>query len=156
MRDPLRFPATNARIAACLLFGASLALAACGRSSPPDRGDARSASPSQQPASSADPRARFVDMSWRVESSNAVAPGTRYRFGSDGTLRIDAPGSTPALGRWTWAHGALVMIEDGIAYPTDILHLDARRFSIRSHNPGTPVDIAMVRVGAAAPPGPSP
>jgi hypothetical protein len=98
-------------------------------------------------AQAADPRARFVDIDWRVVSSSAVAPGTRYRFGSDGSLRIEAEGSTPGLGRWTFEGGKLVMIEEGIAYPTDILRLDDGHFTIRSHNPGTPVDIAMVRHG---------
>ena len=61
------------------------------------------------------------------------------------TLRIESAGATPAIGRWSWEDGALVMIEEGIAYPTEILRLDADHFSIRSHNPGTPVDIEMVR-----------
>jgi hypothetical protein len=78
-------------------------------------------------------------------------PGTRYRFASDGSLHVEAAGSTPGLGRWTFDHGALVMIEDGIAYPTDILRLDATHFSIRSHNPGAPVDIVMVRDDSATP-----
>jgi hypothetical protein len=71
--------------------------------------------------------------------------GTRYRFGSDGSLRIDAAGSTPGVGRWSMDGDKLVMVEEGIAYPTDIVRLDPGHFTIRSHNPGTPVEIAMVR-----------
>ena len=68
-----------------------------------------------------------------------------WTSGADGSLRIEAEGSTPGIGRWTFEDGKLVMIEEGIAYPTEILRLDAGHFTIRSHNPGTPVDIAMVR-----------
>lgn len=121
----------------------ALALTAC---SPSPQPSVAPATPAAKPAPTAAPA--FVDRDWRVESSTAVAAGTRYRFGADGSLRIESPGSTPALGRWTYDGGKLVMIEDGIAYPTDILALDAKRFAIRSHNPGEPVDIAMVDAGA--------
>jgi hypothetical protein len=104
------------------------------------------AAPAPSAAAPADPRTRFVDRTWRVVSSNGVAAGTRYRFESDGTLRIDAEGSTPGIGRWTFEQGRLVMIEEGIAYPTDIVALDENRFAIRSHNPGEPVDIVMSKV----------
>lgn len=97
-------------------------------------------------------RARFVDHTWRVTASGAVGAGTLYRFQSDGTLHVNAPGSTPGVGRWTFEHDALVMIEDGIAYPTDILVLDDHTFSIRSHNPGKPVDITMTKADDAVPP----
>jgi hypothetical protein len=132
----------------------ALLLAACAPSAPPVANDpaAAPASPpaSVEPAAPVDLRAKFIDIPWRVESSNAVAPGTRYRFAADGSLHIDAAGSTPGVGRWTWENGALVMIEEGIAYPTDILRLDATHFSIRSHNPGKPVDIVMVRDNATS------
>ena len=127
------------------ILAAVLLLAAC--APPPSPAIETSPAPAP-PSAPADLRARFVDITWRVESSSAVVPGTRYRFASDGSLHVEAAGSTPGLGRWTFDHGALVMIEDGIAYPTDILRLDATHFSIRSHNPGTPVDIEMVRDGA--------
>ena len=140
-----------------IFFSIAFALGACAPLPPPapEAKDARPAlSPAvadaHRPTPPADPRVRFVDATWRVETSSAVAPGTLYRFRFDGTLLIDAPGSTPGIGRWTWEHGALTMIEEGIAYPTEILALDDKTFAIRSHNPGQPVDIKMVRVDAAA------
>jgi hypothetical protein len=36
------------------------------------------------------------------------------------------------------------MVEESISYPTDILGLTPETFTIRSHNPGQPVDITMV------------
>jgi hypothetical protein len=36
------------------------------------------------------------------------------------------------------------MTEEGITYPSDIVSLDASHFTIRSHNPGGVVEIAMV------------
>jgi len=94
------------------------------------------------PAAAASP-APFAGRVWRVESSTAVAPGTLYAFLADGTLVISAPQQTTSYGRWTYANGALVMIEEGIAYPTDILAFDGTKLSLRSHNPGTPVDIVL-------------
>ena len=135
-----RSPVTRACIVALL----ATACAAC---APPPGTPMAPEAGAPPPAQTTDPRTRFVDVDWRVVSSSAVAPGTRYRFGSDGSLRIEAEGSTPGLGRWTFEGGKLVMIEEGIAYPTDILRLDDGHFTIRSHNPGTPVDIAMVRHG---------
>lgn len=121
-------------------------VAACSACTPhPATTGSQSGPSASAPAQPADARARFVDIDWRVVSSSAVAVGTRYRFGSDGSLRIDAAGSTPGVGRWSMDGGKLVMVEEGIAYPTDILRLDAGHFTLRSHNPGTPVEIAMVR-----------
>lgn len=125
----------------------SFALLACSPSPMPSASGSAPPSPAPKPAGAVSQPA-FVDRDWRVESSSAVAPGTTYHFGADGTLRIESPGSPPASGRWTYDGGKLVMIEEGIAYPADILALDAERFSIRSYNPGEPVEIAMV---AAAP-----
>jgi hypothetical protein len=36
------------------------------------------------------------------------------------------------------------MVEESISYRTEILALDEGTFKIRSHNPGTPVDITLV------------
>jgi hypothetical protein len=125
------------------------ALTACAPSAPESTGKSQAA-PAQPPApadtaTATQPvKASFADRVWRVESSSAVAPGTLYTFLSDGTLVIDAQQSTIAFGRWTYENGALVMIEEGIAYPTDIVALDDTSFSIRSHNPGEPVDIKLV------------
>lgn len=68
-----------------------------------------------------------------------------YVFLSDGTLVITVSGSTPTLGKWRYDNGALTMIEEGESYPTDILALDDTHFTIRSHNPGTPVVITLER-----------
>ena len=93
------------------------------------------------PPSDASPA--FVDTVWRVQPGSGVEAGTTYTFLRDGTLRIEAPHGTPAQGQWRYADGKLTMIEEGIAYPIDIVSLDATRFVLRSHNPGGAVDIAM-------------
>lgn len=86
----------------------------------------------------------FVNRVWRVSASDAVAPGTVYVFLAESTLVIDGPGSTPAVGTWRRADEGLILVEDGIAYPTDILELTGDRFRLRSHNPGPPVEITLV------------
>lgn len=96
------------------------------------------------PPASADIAAAFVDKVWRVVEESGVEAGTTYAFLHDGTLVIDAPHATPAKGQWRYAGGKLTMIEEGIAYPVDIVSLDATHFVIRSHNPGGSVEIAMV------------
>lgn len=99
----------------------------------------------QEPATPAavEPSA-FVDRVWRVKESTAGEPGSTYAFLSDGTLVIDSPNGTPMHGKWSFADGALTMVEEGIPYRVDILGLDAGAFRIRSHNPGEPVDITLV------------
>ena len=94
----------------------------------------------------------FVDTTWRVAPGSAVEAGTTYRFLRDGTLAIDAPHGTPAKGAWRYADGKLTMVEEGIAYPTDIVALDATRFVIRSHNPGGVLEIAMTADAGTTPP----
>ena len=116
------------------------------------------ADPSQQPARSTDhpapeeaaapaapavTPAAFADKVWRVKSSSAVEPDTVYAFLSDGTLVIDSPNGTPMRGEWRFENGELTMVEEGRAYPTDILRLDASELHLRSHNPGAPVDIVL-------------
>jgi hypothetical protein len=119
---------------------------------------ATSPPPSPPPAdaeSSTQAQVGFIDKVWRVESSSAVAVGTYYAFLADGTLAIGAPHDKPSFGRWTYAGGKLAMIEDGQTYPTDIVTLDEGHFVIRSHNPGTPVDITLVPAeGVALPKAP--
>lgn len=51
------------------------------------------------------------------------------------------------IGSWSRKGEGLVMIEESIPYQVDILNLTADSFSIRSHNPGEPVDINMVAAG---------
>ena len=86
----------------------------------------------------------FADKVWRVQSSAAGEPGSTYAFLGDGTLVIDSPHGTPLYGQWSYDGGKLVMIEDGLAYPTDILLLDAGTLQLRSHNPGGSVDLTLV------------
>ena len=86
----------------------------------------------------------FVNKVWQVKQSTSVAPGQVYVFLSDGTLVMAAANSKPALGTWTYEDSVLTMVEEGIPYTTDILALTPDEFSIRSHNPGQPVDILLV------------
>lgn len=81
---------------------------------------------------------------WQVSRSISVVAGTLYVFLSDGTLIITSAGNKPLVGSWSRSATGLVMIEDSITYQVDILDLGADTFAIRSHNPGEPVDIAMV------------
>jgi hypothetical protein len=93
----------------------------------------------------------FVDRVWKVSASPAVAVGSTYVFHADGTLALTAPGGTPASGTWRRDGDGLVLVEEGIEYPTDIVALDADRFVIRSHNPGGTVDITLVPADAPTP-----
>lgn len=86
----------------------------------------------------------FVNKVWQVSSSSSAATGTLYVFLSEGTLLITSPNTKPLLGRWKHEGGELFMIEEGIPYKTDILRLSADQFSIRSNNPGDPVEITLV------------
>ncbi len=154
---------TSTRMSA-LLVAMTLGLAACKAQAPtpePTPAPQVTADTSAQPARSTDaplpsedaslaPAAMaalpsaFVDKVWKVKPSGKVEAGTTYTFLSDGTLVISSPNATPMHGRWSYEKGALVMVEEGISYPTDILAIDASRFNIRSHNPGEPVDIELV------------
>ena len=88
--------------------------------------------------------AAFVGRVWRVQASTAVEPGSTYTFLADGTLVIDSPNGTPLHGSWSYDDGKLTMTEEGMAYPTDILKLDAETFQIRSNNPGGAVEITLM------------
>jgi hypothetical protein len=85
----------------------------------------------------------FVDRVWEVASSSGVATGTLYVFLSEGTLVIASPNSKPSLGSWTFKDGQLTMVEESIPYRVDILSLDDHELAIRSHNPGSPVEIRL-------------
>ncbi|WP_159016671.1 hypothetical protein [Cognatiluteimonas profundi] len=137
-------------------------LAACSASPPPAAPVEHPAAPSttalptttSQATTASTPRAAdaptaapaFVDKVWRVGASSTLQPGTTYAFLGDGTLVIDAPGGTPMTGSWRQVDGRLTMVEDGIAYPTDIVAIDASHLVLRSHNPGgsvlIPLDVA--------------
>jgi hypothetical protein len=117
------------------VFTTALLLSGCSRGGAP-----------REPAASHEVNSpnSFVNRVWRVESSSSVAPGTIYVFLSEGTLLITSPNSKPLLGTWKYANGELTMVEEGIPYPVEILHLSPDQFKIRSHNPGEPVEITLV------------
>ena len=134
---PLRL-ACNMRV---LVLATVLLLSGC------SRGDA----PREQAAGqAADSAASFVDRVWRVERSSSVAPGTIYVFLSEGTLLITSSNSKPMLGTWSNKNGELTMVEEGIPYRVQVLHLSPDQFRIRSHNPGEPVEITLVPVQPGA------
>ena len=146
-----------------LMLGAALILSACNASTPPpaDTAAATPAADSAPATVAADPappatspaESGFTDKVWQVSASSAVQVGSTYTFLGNGTLVVDAPSGTPLYGRWAYAGGELTMTEEGLTYPTDIVHLDADTFQIRSHNPGGTVDISLVPMpGAALPP----
>jgi hypothetical protein len=78
-----------------------------------------------------------------VEASNGVARGQLYVFLSEGTLVIASSSGTPALGSWKQEGGLFRMVEEGIAYPVEILELTQDRFRIRMKNPGEPVEMTL-------------
>ena len=126
-----------ASVLALLLIGCSKP------SAPPAPADPAA---SATPPAAAQPTARpdFVNRVWSVANSSTVEPGTLYVFLSEGTLVITSPNAKPLLGSWKRSGDGLILVEESIEYPTDILKLEAGSFVIRSHNPGTPVDISLV------------
>jgi hypothetical protein len=140
-----------------ILLGTITLLAAC-NANPPPAAPAEPATPSPQaptpppsptlpsdttpPADNTTPA--FVGKVWRVEAGGTVEAGTTYAFLDGGTLVVDAPHGTPMTGSWAYVDGKLTMTEEGITYPTDIVSLDATHFTLRNHNPGGAVEIAMV------------
>ncbi|MBU8975785.1 MULTISPECIES: hypothetical protein [unclassified Lysobacter] len=166
-------PSARSSILLAALTGGMLV--ACQPSSPPAQEPAAPAAPqvtadtSQQPARSTDQPATdaptvapaispaaFADKVWKVKSSGSVEPDTVYAFLGDGTLVIDSPNATPMHGKWSFESGKLTMVEEGIAYPTDILKLDANELHLRSHNPGQPVDIVLTAAPGEALPSAAP
>lgn len=91
---------------------------------------------------------------WQVTASRAVAAGSLYVFLADGTLLVGTPGSTLARGRWRSEGGGLVMVEESQSHPAEVLELRRDRLRLRSHNPGSPVEMTLQPVAAAAPPVP--
>ena len=148
---------------------AALVLAACQADSPapaldtaspatadtalqPARSTDTATVPVPEPASAAMPAPGFVDRTWVVQASSAVAEGTTYRFNRDGRLEITGPdGGATTAGEWRALDESRVeMTEEGIDYTVDILEQGDARLRLRSHNPGEPVEITLVP--AAAPP----
>jgi hypothetical protein len=85
----------------------------------------------------------FVNRVWEVRQSPQIATGQLYAFLSDGTLVITSAGQKPSLGTWSQGDSGLVMVEEGISYPVDVLEMTGDTFRIRMHNPGTPVEITF-------------
>jgi len=85
----------------------------------------------------------FVDRVWVVEESNAVAKGSTRVFLTDGTLVLTGPASTPAFGTWKFAEGKLTVVEEGIAYPTDLDEVRGDTLRITMHSPGEPVRMTL-------------
>jgi hypothetical protein len=135
---------------ACLLL-----LSACGRDA--SAPVAETTPPAATPASSPEPPPPpvlpspvtsmpiFVGAPWHAVDGSGVATGTRYTFGPDGTLLIEAPGGTPSTGAWKVVDGALTMTEEGIDYATDIVEQDAGHLHLRSHNPAGVVELLLER-----------
>lgn len=145
-----------------MLATSFVALAACNANpppaAPPDTATARETPAAPTPAPAAPAAATgdtaataatdagtpaFADRVWRVTASSAVEAGSTYTFLGDGTLLMDSPNGTPSTGSWRYADGRLTMIEEGIAYPVDIVLLQDNRFTVRSNNPGGAVMIEM-------------
>lgn len=102
--------------------------------------------PADDATPAADPAAVLAGNAWRVERrSDGGEIGATYAFLADGTLVVDSPNGTPATGRWTVEGGALSLVEEGVAYPADLVVRDADHVTLRSHNPGGVVEIALVR-----------
>ncbi len=95
--------------------------------------------------------AGFVNKVWQVEGSSSVATETLYVFLSEGTLLVTSPHEKPMLGSWSFEHGRLTMVEEGLPYQVDVLRLTPDRFEIRSHNPSEPVDISLVPAEPSSP-----
>ena len=149
-----------------LLSLAFLALAAC-RADAPSEAPADAASDPAAPAATAttdipapaaiepasdetsamaeDPARVLAGKVWRVERrSDGGDIGSTYAFLADGTLVVDGPNGTPMTGSWGADGGALSMTEEGIVYPTDLVVRDADHVTLRSHNPGGVVELALV------------
>lgn len=149
-----------------LLSLACLALFACKAEAPPAADAPSDAASTETPApsmnepapaapsttddtpSASDPKSVLAGTTWRVERrSDGGEIGSTYAFMDDGTLVVDGPNSTPMTGSWQVDDkGALSMTEEGITYSTDLVRRDEDHITLRSHNPGGVLEIALVRV----------
>ncbi len=86
----------------------------------------------------------FVNRVWQVAESKQVAPGSVRVFLGDGTLVMTSANATPAFGQWRLQGRRLIIIEEGIEYPTDVIELTDVEFRIRMHSPGEPVEMRLV------------
>lgn len=148
-------------LARCLLLSAACAAAGCSRTEAPPPAPAPAAAiapaPETAPAPAPAPRADAAALSsqaWRVTASSPTGAGSLYVFLPGGTLLVATPGSPVAQGEWRIADGRLTMVEESRPYAVDVLEQQERSLRLRSHNPGTPVDLVLAAVDAAAPPVP--
>jgi hypothetical protein len=88
--------------------------------------------PSDTPAAVAP--AGFVDTEWQVSASPTVEVGSTYTFRADGTLLLTSPHGAPATGSWRREGEGLVVVEEGIEYPAEIVALTSDRLG--NHCPG--------------------
>lgn len=100
--------------------------------------------PPHQSERPADDPLSFVNKVWQASDSTGVAPGTIYVFLSEGTLLITSNREKPMMGTWQRDGETLTMVEEGIPYRVDVLHLTVDEFRIRSNNPGGAVEIRLV------------
>jgi heat shock protein HslJ/uncharacterized membrane protein len=114
-----------------------LALGGCKKAEPPPPATTEPAV-APLPAASG---GSFVNRVWEIAGSPQADTGALRVFLSDGTLVMSSPNATPAFGSWRYANGQLTIIEEGQEYPTEILALTDREFSIRMQSPGEPVEI---------------
>lgn len=98
--------------------------------------------PSDSPAVVAP--AGFIDTVWQVSASPTVEVGSTYTFRADGTLLLTSPHGTPATGSWRREGEGLVVVEEGIEYPAEIVALTSDRFELRIHGPGDAVELTLV------------
>lgn len=136
---PRSAPPWGTALGALLALATGLALGCA----PPAR---ESGTDRQAPAREREARAGglvFTNRVWVVEASNAVAVGSVYVFLGDRTLVLTSPGGTPAFGRWVFERGELAIVEDGLAYPVDILQAKGDHLRLRIHGPGDPVTLEL-------------
>lgn len=134
------------------VLAAALLLANCSQpSAPPTEAAPAAATEPATPAVTESAEPSFVNRVWKVAPSSGIPPGGLYVFLEEGTLVMASAGNKPAFGSWKFENRALTMVEEGISYPTDILKLTDTEFHIRSHNPGEPLMIRLVRADAPTP-----
>lgn len=86
----------------------------------------------------------FVNKVWVVAASPHVAVGDTRVFLADGLMVMTSPHANPALGRWRYQDGRLIITEESRDYPVEIVALTDEQFDIRVHGPGEPVEIRLV------------
>ena len=132
-------------------FAGLLLLTACSNEAPPPADSAAPSTPS--PAAEPAPvpstpiavAPAFLGTVWRADTGSGVEAGTRYTFLADGSLLVEQPSGTPMHGAWRMVDGSLVMTEEGIDYPTEVVLHDAEHLHLRSHHPGGVVELVLVR-----------